>query len=299
MTVSSGLDFGACPVHGRPPHGLQACDRCERSLRVKRYRTIVVDPPWDHSDGTGVDVRGGGRVTGLPYNTMTIAAIEALPVYELSDNVNHDAHLYLWTTSRYLPASFRVLEAWGFRYTATLVWCKASRGWSTGGRFQNNVEFILFGNRPKRVARPNALIVTTYLAAAAEEAGVSRSEVDAAMGTTDMAGWWLSRIETRCAVPSWEKYEQIKRVVRAGDDMDGYVRELNARKGTERDETPQAVNTRWFQWSRGSHSAKPEAFMDMVESVSPAPRLEMFARRQRLGWDTWGNEALNHVEISA
>ncbi len=42
-----------------------------------------------------------------------------------------------------------------------------------------------------------------------------------------------------------------------------------------------------------------EALMDMVETVSPAPRLEMFARRQRLGWDTWGNEALNHVTLAS
>ena len=45
------------------------------------------------------------------------------------------------------------------------------------------------------------------------------------------------------------------------------------------------------------HSTKPEVFLDLAECVSPPPRLEMFARSQRLGWDTWGNEALCHVEI--
>lgn len=40
------------------------------------------------------------------------------------------------------------------------------------------------------------------------------------------------------------------------------------------------------------HSQKPEAFLDFIESVSPGPYLEMFARRNRLGWDTFGNEAL-------
>jgi N6-adenosine-specific RNA methylase IME4 len=55
----------------------------------------------------------------------------------------------------------------------------------------------------------------------------------------------------------------------------------------------------WFEWSRGAHSEKPEAFLDIVEQVSPGPYLELFARRQRLGWDTWGNESLNHVELSA
>lgn len=57
--------------------------------------------------------------------------------------------------------------------------------------------------------------------------------------------------------------------------------------------------SRWYEWPRGKHSAKPEAFYDLVEQISPGPYLELFARRQRLGWDTWGNEALNHVEVQA
>ena len=59
------------------------------------------------------------------------------------------------------------------------------------------------------------------------------------------------------------------------------------------------MDSTWWEWQRGEHSRKPDAFLDMVERVSPAPRLEMFARRQRLGWDTWGNEALNHVDLGA
>jgi len=55
----------------------------------------------------------------------------------------------------------------------------------------------------------------------------------------------------------------------------------------------------WFNWPRtGKHSRKPEAFLDMVERVSPGPYLELFARRNRLGWDTWGNEALNHTALA-
>ena len=57
----------------------------------------------------------------------------------------------------------------------------------------------------------------------------------------------------------------------------------------------------WKQpYAKGKiHSAKPDGLHDLVEKMSPGPYLEMFARRQRLGWDTWGNEALNHVEVAA
>jgi len=42
----------------------------------------------------------------------------------------------------------------------------------------------------------------------------------------------------------------------------------------------------------GPHSAKPGHFAEMIEELFPtAPRLEMFARAPRLGWDVWGNEA--------
>jgi N6-adenosine-specific RNA methylase IME4 len=48
-----------------------------------------------------------------------------------------------------------------------------------------------------------------------------------------------------------------------------------------------------------AHSRKPDAFLDLIEQVSPGPYLELFARRQRLGWDTWGNESLEHVAVGA
>ncbi len=58
------------------------------------------------------------------------------------------------------------------------------------------------------------------------------------------------------------------------------------------------IDSTWFEWPRRSHSEKPEAFLDMVESVSPAPYLELFARSNRLGWSTWGNECLQHVALA-
>lgn len=46
-----------------------------------------------------------------------------------------------------------------------------------------------------------------------------------------------------------------------------------------------------FQAARLPHSTKPDVFYQMVEKVSPEPRLELFARRRRYGWDVWGDEA--------
>ena len=63
----------------------------------------------------------------------------------------------------------------------------------------------------------------------------------------------------------------------------------------------QRLDSTWFNWPRqgmGSHSRKPEHFLDMVEQVSPGPYVELFARRHRLGWDVWGNESANTAELA-
>lgn len=38
------------------------------------------------------------------------------------------------------------------------------------------------------------------------------------------------------------------------------------------------------------HSRKPDEIYDVIERCSPGPRLELFARFAREGWDQWGNE---------
>lgn len=48
----------------------------------------------------------------------------------------------------------------------------------------------------------------------------------------------------------------------------------------------------WFSAPRGpkGHSSKPVEFYSLVESCSPGPYLEMFARSDREGWVSWGAE---------
>lgn len=45
------------------------------------------------------------------------------------------------------------------------------------------------------------------------------------------------------------------------------------------------------------HSQKPTVSYDLIEAVSPPPRLELFARQQRPGWDVWGNEVESTIEL--
>jgi N6-adenosine-specific RNA methylase IME4 len=72
---------------------------------------------------------------------------------------------------------------------------------------------------------------------------------------------------------------------------------LFARRGSLLSSTH--IDRNWWQWSRSAHSQKPEAFIDLVEQVSPGPYVELFARRHRLGWDVWGNESANTATLEA
>ena len=42
---------------------------------------------------------------------------------------------------------------------------------------------------------------------------------------------------------------------------------------------------------RGRHSEKPSEAYDLIDSLSPSPRLELFARGPRDGYEVWGNQA--------
>jgi N6-adenosine-specific RNA methylase IME4 len=41
----------------------------------------------------------------------------------------------------------------------------------------------------------------------------------------------------------------------------------------------------------GRHSAKPDRAYEVIETLTPGPYLDVFARRQRDGWTCWGDEA--------
>lgn len=118
---------------------------------MKRYATILADPPWRrHFSGqiTGrrgfVDSYAGAPNRPVPYPTMTEAAIAALPIADLA---LPGAHLWCWATNGYLEAAYRVVRAWGFRHSTTHVWAKSPMGGGLGESFGITTEFLIFARR--------------------------------------------------------------------------------------------------------------------------------------------------------
>lgn len=110
-----------------------------KPISDKKYQIIYADPPWDVKAGPGWASSGKSR--DLKYPTMTINEIKALPVKDIAD-VN--CHLYLWTINKYIRQSYDVAEAWGFKVSCLLTWCKPAHGLGLGGVFTQTTEHLLF-----------------------------------------------------------------------------------------------------------------------------------------------------------
>jgi N6-adenosine-specific RNA methylase IME4 len=62
-------------------------------------------------------------------------------------------------------------------------------------------------------------------------------------------------------------------------------------KGSMRTLAPARSTVNMIETRKREHSRKPDEQYDLIESCSPGPYLEMFARYAREGWSAWGNEA--------
>ncbi len=64
----------------------------------------------------------------------------------MTAKITDDCHLFCWTTQRFLPAAFRLVEGWGFKYVLLMTWIKAG-GFQPVGMPQYNAEHIVYARR--------------------------------------------------------------------------------------------------------------------------------------------------------
>lgn len=237
------------------------------------YATIVADPPWPYEGEPAGDLKGK-RPTFLPYSVMSLDEISRLPVADLAAP---SAHLYLWTTQRFLWDARDIALGWGFVPAQVLVWCKEPRTGFLGGYFSDTTEFVIFAHywdQKHRVERAGTLIRQ-----AREAAGISRQQLHVLVRDGKPTGI-VYRWEANQCLPNAQDWERLQAALPT-------LRET-PRPHVPKPEFEGRVTTTWFQWPRGAHSQKPPAFLDLVEHVSPGPYVELFARQPRLGWDSWG-----------
>jgi len=117
------------------------------------YDVLVIDPPWPVAFQAR-DARP--QQTNLQYSTMSLEAIRALrlPLAET-------AHVWLWTTQRFLPEAFGCLTAWGLTYSCCFVWHKGG-GMQPMGLPQMNCEFALYARKGAALFLETAALATCF-----------------------------------------------------------------------------------------------------------------------------------------
>lgn len=111
-----------------------------------KYHVLVVDPPWPMEK---IERDVAPNQAGFEYPTLSLEDIEAFQFEDgrpMADLAGDHAHLFLWTTHKFLPAAFKILNAWNFKYICSMVWHKAG-GFQPYGLPQYNCEFVLYGRR--------------------------------------------------------------------------------------------------------------------------------------------------------
>ena len=170
-----------------------------------KYKTIVIDPPWE-IQMQGKYKHRPKRAQKLPYKTMTLREIKEFPIKRFAEK---GAHIYLWTTNKFLPKAFEILEYWGVRYHMVLAFVKPN-GMVVANGYKSAIEFCLLGFYGKPMQK------------------------------------WVG------------------------------IAKLNWIKGFNKP---------------GEHSVKPTEFYNLIKTMSPEPRIDIFARRVIAGFDAWGDEA--------
>ncbi|AYD81575.1 DNA methyltransferase [Arthrobacter phage KBurrousTX] len=222
---------------------------------------VVTDPPygirfmgkaWDGEDIEEMTAKRRASApmpdgTGGPNGGYQSASTEAGRYRQnLTANQAFGEWCLEWTRE-----CFRVLKPGGhiLAFGGSRTWHRlASAVEDAGFEIRDSIAWLYGSGFPKsmdiskaidkmRHEGPDKLKVTTWLADQAEANGITRRMLDIAMGTSDMGGWWLSRLEHRCQVPTMEQIPRVLATlgVEAEDvpeDIQALIFELNGAKGT-------------------------------------------------------------------
>lgn len=102
------------------------------------YDVIIVDPPWPMEK---IERDVAPEQVAFEYPTMSLDEIHGMEIPAADD-----CHVWLWTTHKYLPEAFDILQAWDMKYVCTFVWHKPG-GFQPFNLPQYNCEFALYARR--------------------------------------------------------------------------------------------------------------------------------------------------------
>ena len=128
----------------------------------EKYAVIYADPPWQYTSGDQHGNEEQDKVLSDHYPTMSLGEICALPQAKLAAT---DSVLFLWCTSPTLEEALQVVNAWGFKYKASMVWDKVAH--NVGHYVSVRHELLLIATRGQPPKVPK-LVDSVYVEERAE-----------------------------------------------------------------------------------------------------------------------------------
>lgn len=217
----------------------------------RKYNVIVADVPWNYGNQ---HFNGGTKGN---YSSMTDEEIYSLPVEGLC---RESAALLFWTTYPKMQIALNCMYAWGFRYsTCFLAWSKI---------YPKNYELCCGGGC---YTRPNTEVCLLGL----------------------KGDFSKFRMRDTCISNAMVEVPQINPLLMS-DEPELAHKNLRLLGHHERDEQEFWENvglTSPLFTPRGEHSEKPiESYEKIIAIFGDVPRFDMFARKRRSGWDSFGDQ---------
>ncbi len=199
-----------------------------KQVGEKKYKTILVDPPWQFSNRTGKVAPEHRRLNR--YSTLALEEIKKIPVALAAAE---SSHLYLWVPNALLKEGLQVMEAWGFNYKTNIVWHKVRKDGEPDGRgvgfyFRNTTELVLFGIRGKMRTLPPGRRQVNIVKSMKREHSRKPDELYSLIETCspgpylelfargERAGWNAWGNQADDYFPTWDTYSNHSQVGRQG-----------------------------------------------------------------------------------
>lgn len=225
-----------------------------------KYKIILADPPWSYNN-YGMKKHGAAKAH---YQGITKEQIAAIPVKEWISP--EGAVLFLWSTSpKELDGEHLfVARTWGFKLV-TKAFCWAKCNWKCD--YCNHGWNDHYPTLHDNVMREYCHVCVNSYVVGESDLKCQRFVPKPYFGTGSYTGGGSESVWLGVAGGGWSKRRASKA-----------VRELLI-----------APQPRYPNSGRAKHSAKPEVIQDRIEELYDAsPRLELFATRERRGWDCFG-----------
>lgn len=227
-----------------------------------KFDLIVADPPWNFDDSLSMSsVKRGAEAN---YEVLNIEAIKKLKVAEISAD---NAVLALWVPSSLLQEGLDTMKAWGFRQTQTHIWVKIKNN-----PFEDVLKNIQKTLGAKSEGKVSAIIKLFNLALESFD-------------FNQILSFGMGRL-----------FRQTHEVCLLGVKGKPYDALENKSQRSVHFDIIDSEGTVHLDTNK-KHSAKPEILQDRLEKMFPkSNRLEMFARRSRIGWTCVGNECPDSID---